>query len=44
MTSQLKRSCESTDAVLRLDEVSNETRLPWETLHVAQLAQEARDS
>ena len=30
------------DAVARLEEVSNITRLPWEALHVAQLAQEVR--
>ena len=40
---QLKRSTESTDAVARLEKVSNDiSRLPWESLHVAQLAQEVR--
>ncbi|KAF8583207.1 actin cytoskeleton organization protein [Ramaria rubella] len=29
------------DAVVRLEEVSNVERLPWESLHVAQLTQEA---
>ncbi|KAF8511363.1 N-acetyltransferase B complex non catalytic subunit-domain-containing protein [Gautieria morchelliformis] len=34
-------SCYFQDAVARLEEVSDVKKLPWESLHVAQLAQEA---